>query len=333
VIEIALMSASMLERPWESVLDAAVRNGIGLVEACAGGHIPKHHFDPIELASDDAARSQFAESLAIRDLRVCSFSCHGNPLHPDVGIAGRAHEDFLATCELASRLGVPYISLLAGCPGGGPEDTTPNWIINSTFPDFGEPYRWQWSERVLPYWRKAATVARQYDVKICIEPHSADVVYNFKTFARLREAIGEVIGMNFDPSHLWWQGVDPLIFIESAGDWIYTCHVKDVFIDARSVALNGIVSPEEYHAWDKRPWAFSTPGYGHSELFWCQYVRALRNVGYSGPLSIECEDPFMAPDDSLEKAVGLLRRAMPREGVPPLDWAEATGVGGVAKST
>jgi sugar phosphate isomerase/epimerase len=150
-------------------------------------------------------------------------------------------------------------------------------------------------------------------------------VYNFKTFWRLREAIGDTIGMNYDPSHMWWQGVDPLVFIEHAGSAIYTCHVKDVAINQRDVALNGIASPEDYHAWDRRPWSFSTPGYGHSQHFWSQYVRALRAAGYSGDLSIECEDPFMTPDDTLEKSVAVLRRAIPDDGPPAVDWAEATG--------
>jgi sugar phosphate isomerase/epimerase len=329
-MDIALMSASMLERPWEAVLDTALEHGVTVVEACAGGHIPKHHYDPTELASDDAAFERFAETLASRGMTLCAMSCHGNPLHPDPSMASSVHDDFAATCEIAAKLGVPHVSLLAGCPGGGPEDHVPNWIINATFPTFSEAYAWQWAERVIPYWRRAAEVADRYDVKICVEPHSADVVYNFKTFFRLRNAIGDTIGMNYDPSHMWWQGVDPLVFIAEAGDAIYTCHVKDVDIDARAVALDGILSPEEFHAWDKRPWTFSTPGCGHSQQFWSQYVRALRGIGYDGALSIECEDPFTSPDDTLEKAVAVLRAAIPTHTPPPMDWAEATGVGGGA---
>ena len=328
-MDLALMSASMLDRPWEAVLDSARQHGIGLIEACAGGHIPKHHYDPIELAQDAGALERFGETLSLRDMSISSFSCHGNPLHPTEEIARRAHEDFVATCEIASKLGVEHVSLLAGCPGGGPDDHVPTWIINSTFPDFTEPYAWQWSERVIPYWTDAAQIADRYGIRICIEPHSADVVYNFKTFVRLREVVGETIGMNYDPSHMWWQGIDPIVFIEKAGPAIYTCHVKDVAIDEQQVALHGVASSEEYHAWDKRPWAFSTPGYGHSAHFWSQYVRALRAIHYEGALSIECEDPFMAPDDSLEKTVAVLRQAIPPSPPPAVDWAEATGVGGI----
>lgn len=320
-MEIALMSASMLDRSWEATLDAAVTHGVEVIEACSGGHIPKRHYDPIKLVSDDAALEQFMETIASRGLRLCALSCHGNPLHPDKEEAARVHDDFVATCELAAALGVPHVSLLAGCPGGGPDDKTPNWVINSTFPDWNEIYEWQWEERVLPYWRNAVVTADRYRVRICVEPHSADVVYNLETFLRLHHAVGSTIGLNFDPSHIWWQGVDPLAFIQAAGEHILTCHIKDAVLDGRAIALNGVASSQSYDAWDRRPWSFSTPGYGHSELFWAQFVRALRNVNYTGALSIECEDPFMSPDDTLEQSVRVLRRVIPSSPRPTVDWA------------
>jgi sugar phosphate isomerase/epimerase len=320
-MHIALMSASMLDRSWEATLDAAAAHDVHLIEACSGGHIPKRHYDPIQLVTDDTAFDAFCSSLDNRGLSLCGLSCHGNPLHPDKQEATRVHDDFVATCELAAKLGVLHVSLLAGCPGGGPGDKTPNWIINSTFPDWKDAYEWQWGERVLPYWRNAVATADRYHVKICVEPHSADVVYSLETFLRLHDAIGATIGLNFDPSHLWWQGVDPLAFINAAGEHIYTVHVKDAIFDSRAVALNGVASAESYDAWDRRPWSFSTPGYGHSELFWAQFVRALRNANYAGALSIECEDPFMSPDDTLKRSVDVLRNVIPSSPRPAVDWA------------
>lgn len=320
-MDVALMSASMLDRSWEETLDAAVANGIGLIEACAGGHIPKRHYDPIELATSDAAFDRFVDSLGSRGLGVCALSCHGNPLHPDQETARQAHDDFIATCEIAERLQVSFVSLLAGCPGGGPEDQVPNWIIKSTLPQVRDAYEWQWSERVIPYWSEAAKSAESHGVSICVELHSADVVYSLSTFMRLRREVGEVIGMNFDPSHLWWQGVNPLTFVAAAGEAIQTCHIKDALLDERAIELHGVASDEDYDDWDRRPWAFTTPGFGHSELFWSQLVRALRNVGYDGALSIECEDPFMTPDDTLRHSATLLRRVTPRDPRPAVNWA------------
>jgi sugar phosphate isomerase/epimerase len=315
------MSASMLDRSWEAMLDAAVSRGITRIEACGGGHIPTHHYDPTELVADVRALDRFRDSLAERELELCSLSCHGNPLHPDRERAASDHQDFVATCELAAELGVRHVSLLAGLPAGGPADATPNWIINSAFPGLDPAYRWQWEERVLPYWREAASVAAGHGVVLCIEPHSGDVVYNLPTFNRLRAEIGPTIAMNFDPSHLWWQGVDPLALIASAGDAIETCHVKDVLLDETRLERDGALSPYPYEQWDARPWAFSTPGFGHSELFWAQLVIALRRAGYSGTLSIECEDPFLTPDDTLAASVELLSRVLPAEAPPDVGWA------------
>jgi sugar phosphate isomerase/epimerase len=320
-VEIALMSASMLDRPWEAMLDAAVGRGIRLIEACGGGHIPTLHYDPVELARDPGKLARFRATLEARDLSLCSFSCHGNPLHPDPERARSDHGDFVATCQVAGELGVGFVSLLAGLPAGGPDDRTPNWVVNSAFPGLGDVYRWQWEERVLPYWREAARIAGDHGVVLCIEPHSADVVFNTPTFRRLRDEVGPAIGMNFDPSHLWWQGMDPIAVVEAVGADIRTCHVKDAWLDPRLIERDGVASPLDYERWDERPWTFSTPGYGHSEVFWGRLVIALRRAGYTGPLSIECEDPFLTPDDTLTASVELLRRVLPAEPPPPVDWA------------
>jgi sugar phosphate isomerase/epimerase len=315
------MSASMLDRPWEAMLDAAVAHGIRQIEACGGGHIPTLHYDPVRLAGDRDELSRFQASLDVRGLSLCAFSCHGNPLHPDPERARGDHDDFVATCQIAAELGVGFVSLLAGLPAGAPGDRTPNWVINSAFPGLGEVYRWQWEERVLPYWREAAKIAGDHGVTLCIEPHSADVVYNTPTFERLQEEVGPAIAMNFDPSHLWWQGIDPLTMVEEVGGQIRTCHIKDAQLHGRQIARDGVASPLEYERWDRRPWTFSTPGYGHPELFWARLVIALRRAGYSGALSIECEDPFLTPGDTLAASVELLRRVLPGEEPPPVDWA------------
>ncbi|MDE2755717.1 MAG: TIM barrel protein, partial [Acidobacteriota bacterium] len=142
-MEIALMAASMLERTWEEMLDSCKKHGIRLVEACGGGHIPKVHYDPVKLASSPAEFEAFKRSLDEREMQICSFGCHGNPIHPNPAIAEGAHADLVATCKLAGRLDVHHISLLAGTPAGGPNDQTPNWIINSAFVMWKDAYRWQ----------------------------------------------------------------------------------------------------------------------------------------------------------------------------------------------
>jgi sugar phosphate isomerase/epimerase len=315
------MSASMLDRPWEAVLDAVVEKGVGWVEACGGGHIPTRHLDPVELAGDREALRRFRASLDDRGLRLSSLACHGNPLHPDPARASADHAALVAMCGIGAELGVRHVNVLAGLPAGGPDDTTPNWTVNSVFPGLDDTYRWQWEERVLPYWREAGALAADLGVVLCVEPHPADVVYNTATFMHLREEVGPSIGMNFDPSHLWWQGIDPLVVIEAAGADIHTCHVKDLQLHPGRVERDGVLSSVAYERWDERPWTFSTPGYGHSELFWAKLAIALRRAGYDGVLSIECEDPFLTPDDTFASSLALLRRVLPAHAPPPVDWA------------
>ena len=113
---------------------------------------------------------------------------------------------------------------------------------------------------MLPYWREAALIAADHGIVLCVEPHSADVVYNTPTFRRLRDEIGPEICMNFDPSHLWWQGMDPIAVVEEVGRDIRTCHVKDAHLDRRRIERDGVASPLAYERWDERPWTFSTPG-------------------------------------------------------------------------
>jgi sugar phosphate isomerase/epimerase len=325
-VKLALFAASMLDRSWEETLDAAKRNGIDLIEPSAGGHIPKVHYDPVHLASDSQALEKFRQSLADRGQSICSFSCHGNPLHPNPAIARAAHDDFVATCQIAHHLGVGAISLLAGTPGGAPDDTSPNWIFHAAFPMFKKAYKWQWEERVIPYWTEAAKIADKYQVKIAVEPHPGDVVYNTQTFLRLRKEVGPTIALNLDPSHLWWQGIDPVVFVETVGDAICTCHVKDVAMDARLIARDGVVSSADYDDWEARSWSYCTLGYGHSELFWREFLIALRRTGYDGHLSIECEEPYLTVDESLAKAAQLLRTVMPQEPKPLVNWMEAYGL-------
>lgn len=320
-VDIGLMSASMLDRPWEAVLGAAVEQGVGWIEACGGGHIPTGHLDPVELAGDRIALDRLRKTLDERGLRLSSLACHGNPLHPDEARAAADHAALVAMCAIAPELGVTHVNLLAGLPPGGAEDATPNWIVNSVFPGLDDIYRWQWEQRVIPYWRRAARVAADSGVVLCVEPHPSDVVYNAPTFLRLREEVGAQIGMNFDPSHLWWQGIDPLAMVEGLAAHIRTVHIKDMQTHSARVAAEGVLSSAPYERWDDRPWSFSTPGYGHSEVWWGRLVLALRRAGYDGVLSIECEDPFLTPDDTFRSSVAVLRRVLPAEPPPPVDWA------------
>lgn len=322
-MELGLCSVSLLDRDWEQALDTLARYEIRWIEANAGGHIPKEHFDPAELASDREALKRFADSLGERNIGIAAFGCYGNPVHPDEARRDRDHQDFVATCGLAAQLGVTRIAAISGCPPGGPHDRAPNWIVNSIYPDFRKAYEWQWEKCLIPYWTRAARIADDHGVRICIEPHGGDMVYNLETFRRLRDAVGPTIGANFDPSHLWWMGIDVLRMIEELGEAIYYVHAKDVQIECDIVARQGLVPAVDYADWNGRSWLYRAVGQGHDEIFWRSFVTTLRRAGYDDVVTLELEDPFLVMDDAIEMSLATLRAALPSSASPTGNWFDA----------
>jgi sugar phosphate isomerase/epimerase len=309
-----------LDRSWEAALDLAVEHGIEYVEPCGGGHVPKAYVDPQALAADEEALAAFRESLASRQLQIAALGCYGNPVHPDPERAGAAHADFVAMCDVAAKLGVGRITVISGVPAGGPSDRAPNWIIPSIYADLENAYQWQWEERLIPYWREACEIARAHEVTVCMEPIGGFMVYNAQTFLRLRDACGETLCANVDPSHIWWMGIDPLVFVEQLRGAIGYAHAKDVAIDSRRAARDGLAPACRYDEWDSRSWIYRAIGFGHPESFWKDYFTELRRNGYDGVASVEIEESFMTTDEALAKSVELLRRAMPREPIPDANW-------------
>jgi sugar phosphate isomerase/epimerase len=319
-MQIGLVMDPRLDRSWEDALELAVRTGVTHVEPCGGGHVPKSYIDPIALADDDAALAAFRDSIASRGLRVAALGCYGNPIHPDDGRAKAAHDDFVAMCAVASKLDVKRVTVISGVPAGGPRDRLPNWIIPSVFADLENAYQWQWNERLIPYWREACTIAAQHGVTVCMEPIGGFMVYNAQTFLRLREACGETLCANVDPSHLWWMGIDPLVFVEQLRDAVAYVHAKDVALDARRIARDGVAPACRYDDWEARTWIYRAIGFGHPVSFWQEFFTTLRRIGYDDVVSIEIEESFMTTDEALEKSVDLIRGALPRQPMPVENW-------------
>lgn len=319
-MDLGLVLVCYFDRAWDEALDAVVAEGLRYVEPCGGGHIPKVHYDPQRLAADAEALAEFKESIGSRGLEICALATHGNPIHPDPDRARAHHDDFVATCKIAAGLEVGVVDVISGCPGGSPTDRSPNWIINSIFPDFKSAYDWQWAERLIPYWKEAARIADDHGVRIAVEPHGGDAVYNLQTFLRLRDAVGPTIGANIDPSHLFWMGIDVMEFIAELGDSIIFAHAKDVSINDRIVRRDGLVPGTDFDDWDSRSWLYRAIGFGHPEAYWREYVIALRRAGYDGPVAIEIEEPYLTTDDAVSLSVELMRRVTPRQQPPEGNW-------------
>lgn len=305
----------------EPMLDHIGELGLEAVELGAGNYPGDHHCRPADLLADDDARRRFGDAFASRGLAISALSCHGNPIHPDADRA--AHDDavFRDTVRLASELGVGGVNLFSGCPGDGPNASQPNWVTCVWPPEYSEIVAWQWDEVVLPYWRSAGAFASEHGVRLGFEMHPGFVVYNPKTLLRLRREVGEVIGANLDPSHLFWQGIDPIIAIRDLAGAIYHVHAKDTALDPCNVARNGVLDLEPYDDVANRSWVFRSVGDGHDVLFWKRFVSALRVSGYDHVLSIEHEDSLASTDEGLTRAIGTLKQAILAEPAGAMWWA------------
>lgn len=310
-------------KPLEETLDYVQSLGVETVEFGAGAYVKSGHFATAELLNDDVALRRFKNGIRQRNLRISALSCHGNPLHPNRQIAKDHHEDFVKTCQLAKKLDVGQVNTLSGCPASDPKAELPNWIT-CPFPaeDFLRPLEWQWTEKVVPYWKDAAQIASSNGVRVGLEMVPNNVVYNVETLLRLREAVGETIGANLDPSHLFWQGADICTVIRKLGEAIYHFHAKDSGLHGDVVAVNGVIDAKPLTDELKRSWIFRTVGYGHDELTWNNIVSHLRMAGYDGALSIEHEDSLMSGDEGLRKAIGFLQKILIREKPGIAYWAQ-----------
>lgn len=295
--------------------------GAQMVEIGAGGFPGKAHCDPAVLLKDDGKLEAFKKAIYENGLEISALSCHGNPVHPDKAVAKQYHDDFVNTVLLAEKLGVKRIVGFSGCPGDCPESKYPNWVTCAWPNDFQTILEYQWNEVLIPYWKETAAFAAAHGIeKICFEMHPGFCVYNPETLLKLRAAVGTIIGANFDPSHLYWQGIDPVEAIRTLGEAIYYVHGKDVYIDPANTAKNGVLDTKPYGDILNRSWTFRTMGYGHDLKAWKDIVSMLKTVGYDDVISIEHEDSLMSPGEGLRKAIALLKEVLVFEQAGAMWW-------------
>ena len=254
------------------------------------------------------ARSEFLQAIHSHHLELAALNCSGNPIHPNKQVAERAADVTRKTLQLAGHLEVERVVCMSGCPGTPEGGGYPNWIVASWPEDFLELLEWQWRERVIPFWTEMAETAKAEGVRqLCFELHPGMCVYNVSSFQRLRRAIGPIIAANLDPSHFFFQGMDPMAVIRNLGEAIGYVHAKDARVDPYNLALQGSLDLQPGKPVRDLVWAYRTLGYGHGTEFWADFVSALRSVGYDGVLSIEHEDPMMDAEEAIERAVGVLK--------------------------
>ncbi len=212
------------------------------------------------------------------------------------GVRQRAAEDVKNTARAAAKFGVKIVNgftgskiwhTLAGFPPVPPE------MIEDGYADFANR------------WNPILDVFDEVGVKFGLEVHPSEIAYDFWTTKRTLEAIDhrDAFGINFDPSHLYWQMVDPVAFVFEFADRIYHMHVKESVrtLDGR----NGILSSHLGFGDHRRGWDFVSPGRGGVPFE--KVFRALNAIGYDGPFSVEWEDNNMNRDQGAPEALKLVR--------------------------
>lgn len=298
--------------PFEEMLDTLAKLGYDCVEIACGNWSKAPHIDLDKMLADEGARKYFMEAITSRGLQLEALNCSGNQLAPND--EGRLHQSVVEkTFKLASLLGVKKIVMMSGCPGGAPGDTTPNWIVTSWPPITTKILNWQWDEVLIPYWKKTVEEAKACGIeRIALENHGCQMVYNPSTLIKLRDAVGEMIGLNFDPSHLMWMGGDPIQAIHKLGaERIYHVHAKDVRIERNYIGADGVLDTKTIDQFAKRTWNYVALGHGHDVRWWKEFLSILSMEGYDGAISQEMEDLTMPALTGVIKSTDVLKEAMP----------------------
>lgn len=321
-MKIGVFTTLLSNLPFEEALKYFKSLGIEAVEIGCGGYPGNAHANPEVLLNDSKALDTFNGLIKDYDVEISALSCHGNPVHPDKAIAKSFDDSIKNTILLAEKLGIHQINTFSGCPGDCETAKYPNWVTCPWPDDFGKILDWQWNEVLIPYWKDTVEFAKAHGVdKIAFELHPGFCVYNTDTMLRIREAVGPEIGANFDPSHLIWQGMEPVAVIRALGDAIFHVHAKDTKLDKYNIARTGVLDTKPYADEINRSWIFRSVGYGNDEIYWKDIVSNLRLVGYDHVLSIEHEDSLMSQNEGLSKAVEMLKRVVIKENPAEMWWA------------
>jgi len=327
-MKIGSLSAAWSAQPLEEVLDFFAGAGLQAIEIGAGAYPGTAHCNPAELNKDAKKRAAFAKAIESRGLVLSALSVHGNPLHPDKKVAEADHNAWRETAKLASSIGVKCVNGFSGLPGGCAGDKVPNWVVAPWPDDHLKALEYQWGV-AAKYWTAEAKVMEKMDVCFCFEMHPNFLVYNPETLVKLREAAGsDRICANFDPSHLFWQGIDPSAALRWLGEkakgarsFIQHFHAKDSLVYEWNSKVNGVLDTKHYGDEINRGWIFRTVGYGHDAGVWKDMISTLRMVGYDGVLSIEHEDSLMSSNEGFLKAIAFLKECVIFEETGAMTWA------------
>jgi sugar phosphate isomerase/epimerase len=310
-MKLGFVSDSLSGMSFDQLLDSAVQLGVSGVEINTCGWSTAPHFSLKDTLNNKTAQKAFLDAFSIRNLEVISLNANGNPLHPTDPAQG---EGLKNTIRAAGEMGIETVCAMSGLPAGNKTDTMPNWVVSSWPPETQAILKYQWEEKLIPFWTEIAALAKECGVKrIALELHGNQCVYNVPSLLKLRKAIGPVIGANLDPSHLFWMGADPHTAAEALGEAVFHVHAKDTLLNAPVQATTSLLENGSLTDIPARSWSYITLGFGHGEEWWRQFCYRLKMAGYDGWLSIEHEDVLLNSFEGLQKSVNLLQGVLPSQ--------------------
>lgn len=311
-MKLSFCTDSLGHLPFEAMLDRLGELGVFGVEMTTGGWSSAPHLDTVALLQDAGKRRRLMAALESRGMKIAALNVSGNPLEP--GVLGEKHRhDTDNTLALAASLGVKKIVMMSGLPPAAPGDSIPNWITYTVSwpPTLKNCLDYQWNEVAIPYWQKLVDKAQAFGIeKFALENFSSMLVWNPDTLFRLRDAVGPMVGLNLDPSHLIWMGADPIAVARRLGDAIHHVHGKDVRLERGIVAVNGLLETRPVEQVAQRAWNYVAVGCGQDLQWWKEFFSVVRMMGYNDWVSLEMEDLTMSVDAGINTSVEALQRCI-----------------------
>jgi sugar phosphate isomerase/epimerase len=332
-MKIGVYNAILHDRSLAEAIEVVKGLGLNGLELNTGGFLPPVHVPNIdEILESDAARDDFLGTFEGTGVEILGLNCNGNPLHANPAIREKHSSDVIRSIKLANRLGQKRVVTMSGLPGSEPDAKYPNWIVNawnSAHLDVLE-YQFQVAER---YWSPVNDLARDLDVKVALELHPQNLVFNPASFRELATRINSTnVGVELDASHLFWQQMDPVTVVENLGEWVFHAAAKDVRVNSHA-ALEGVLDnsfrrlsqdeprtnlggDEWANEWPKpAAWDFVAVGKGHEAAYWAEFLKALHAVDSEMIVNIEHEDTSMGRIEGLEFAAKVLKEAASLAGI------------------
>ncbi|MCA2214045.1 sugar phosphate isomerase/epimerase family protein [Jidongwangia harbinensis] len=334
-MKLGAYTACLHDRSLDETLKILGELGLTGAEINAGGFVPAPHLPVGDLLASAGAREDYLGRFAQAGITLTGLNVNGNPLNPDPEVGPRHAADLRRAIEVAALLGVRRVVTMSGLPAAQPGGTVANWVVNPWDSQYLDILDHQWHDIAVPFWRDIAARAADADVKVCIEMHPQNLVFNPPTLQRLVEQTNAThVGAELDPSHLFWQGMDPVACVEHLGDLVFHAAAKDTRINPDNVRLVGVLddrftrTPADrnpvglggrntLNQWPDRPaWEFVAVGRGHGVAdFWVPFLRALHAVDPEMAVNIEHEDQEFGQVEGLRMAAENLLAAARRAGV------------------